>query len=971
MPSCRVPWATYRLQFNPQFGFRDAEAIVPYLARLGISDAYASPLFRARESSSHGYDVVDPTCVSPDFGSEADFRDFAAELAAHDMGLVMDVVPNHMGINDPANRLWQDVLENGEASPFAKFFDVDWNPPKEELKHRVLLPFLGDQYGKVLESQELKVAFAEGSFYLTYYDRRFPLNPRSWSQILERVQHNLIGRLETTDPEWTDLESITLSLRNLPDLTDQDPEKIHLRQLEREVAPRRLSQLLESSPIIGEALAATIGEFNGARGDPRSFDRLEALLAEQAYRLSFWRVASDEINYRRFFDINELAAIRVEDPAVFRATHELVFRFAAEGWVAGLRIDHPDGLQDPERYFADLQDEYLRATGREDLAALPPAERGEPLAIYVVAEKILAADEALPESWAVSGTTGYDYLNLANGLFVERASAASIRAAYSRFTGLFDRFRDVAYASKKTILELSMSSELHVLARRLDRISEAHRWSRDFTHSSLRRALREVIACFPVYRSYIRPGAEKVEGDDRRRITAALRLAKRRNPELNASIFDFIGSVLLLEHPPNLDEAQRDERLEFVLRFQQLTGPVTAKGLEDTAFYRDYPLLSLTEVGGDPETFGASVEQFHRKNAERLARWPHTMLASSTHDTKRSEDVRTRLNVLSECPEDWEAAILRWRSINAPHKTELDGNEAPSGNEEYLLYQTLVGAWPLEPMNAQRREAFTARIQQFMLKALREAKLNTSWTSPNEEYEAAVRGFVEAALSPDPQHEFLRDLAAFQAPLAVHGACNSLSQTLLKICAPGLPDFYQGMELWDFSLVDPDNRRPVDFRLRRAYLDEIEARAAGDLRALAADLQEHWRDGRIKLYVTYQALNFRRRHAALFQQGDYVPLAAEGPLADHLCAFARAHGEERALAIVPRTMLQRQQLDRPAWDKGLWAETALLLPWPASRWRNRFTGAVLAAKEAGDNASRLCVEEAFGSFPAALLGAVS
>ncbi|HUY87135.1 MAG TPA: malto-oligosyltrehalose synthase [Pirellulales bacterium] len=967
MPSCRVPLATYRLQFNPQFGFRDAKELVDYLARLGISDAYASPLFRAGEFSLHGYDVVDHTCVSPDFGTEDDFRDFAAELAAHEMGLLMDVVPNHMGINDPANRLWQDVLENGESSPYAKFFDVDWNPPKEELKHRVLLPFLGDQYGKVLESQELKVAFADGIFLLTYYDRRFPLNPRSWARILELVQHNLVGRLETTDPQWTDLESITLSLRNLPDLTDQDPEKVHQRQLEREVAPRRLSQLLESSPVIREALDAAIDEFNGAPGDPRSFDRLEALLAEQAYRLSFWRVASDEINYRRFFDINELAAIRVEDPAVFRTTHELVFRFAAEGWVTGLRIDHPDGLQDPERYFADLQDEYLRAIGREDLAALPPAERPEPLAIYVVAEKILASDEALPESWAVSGTTGYDYLNLANGVFVERSAAAAMRSAYARFTGVFDRFRDVAYESKKTILEVSMSSELHVLARRLDRISEAHRWSRDFTHSSLRRALREVIACFPVYRSYIRPGAEKVEGDDRRRITAALRLAKRRNPELNASIFDFIGSVLLLEHPPHLDETQRDERLEFVLRFQQLTGPVIAKGLEDTAFYRDFPLLSLTEVGGDPEAFGASLEQFHRKNAERLARWPHTMLASSTHDTKRSEDMRARLNVLSECSEEWEAAILRWRSMNAPHKTELDGNETPSGNEEYLLYQTLVGAWPLEPMDDRRHEAFTARIQQFMLKALREAKLNTSWTSPNEEYEAAVRAFVDAALSPEEQNEFLRDLAAFQAPLAVHGAHNGLSQTLLKMCVPGMPDFYQGMELWDFSLVDPDNRRPVDFRLRRAYLEELEARAGGDLRTLTADLQEHWRDGRIKLYVTFQTLNFRRQHAALFQQGDYVPLEAEGPLADRLCAFARVQGDDMALVVVPRCTLHVQQLDRPAWKEGVWAETSLRLPWPARRWRNLFTGAIHEAEDAGADVSRLSVEQAFGLFPAALL----
>ena len=967
MPPIRVPLATYRLQFNPQFGFRDAKDLVEYLDRLGVSDAYASPLFQARESSAHGYDVVDHARVSPDFGSEEDFRDFALELARREMGLLMDVVPNHMGINDPANRLWADVLENGEASACAKFFDIDWNPPKEELKHRVLLPFLGEQYGKVLESQELKVAFADGAFYLTYFDRRFPLNPRSWAQILELVQQNLVGRVETTDPQWTDLESIALSLRNLPALTEQDPEKVHQRQLEREVAPRRLSQLLQSSPAMREALDAAIGEFNGRPGDPRSFDRLEALLAEQAYRLSFWRVAADEINYRRFFDINELAAIRVEDPAVFRTTHELVFRFISEGWVTGLRIDHPDGLHDPERYFADLQDEYLRAVGRDDLALVPAADRPERTALYVVVEKILAPDESLPESWAVSGTTGYDYLNLANGLFVERSAAAELRSIYANFTGLFDRFRDVAYESKKTILEVSMSSELHVLARRLDRISEAHRWSRDFTQSSLRRALQEVIACFPVYRSYIRPGSEAVDDNDRRHIMAALRLAKRRNPELSASLFNFIGSVLLLDHPPNLDEAQRDERLDFVLRFQQLTGPVIAKGLEDTAFYRDYPLLSLTEVGGDPDTFGTSLEQFHRKNSERLARWPHTMLASSTHDTKRSEDVRARINVLSECPQAWGQAIARWRDMNRRHKADIDGSEAPSGNEEYLLYQTLVGAWPLEPMSADRHEEFTARIQQFMTKSLREAKVNTSWTSPNEEYEQAVERFVGTVLSPGAENDFLPDLIAFQLPVAVLGAHNALAQALLKICVPGMPDFYQGMELWDFSLVDPDNRRPVDFVLRQELLRELQNRAAGDLRSLAAELQEHWRDGRIKLYLTCQTLNFRRRHAALFQQGDYVPLSVEGPLAEHVCAFARVHGEQTAIVVAPRCMFAAQQQTRLAWDEHVWAETSLVLPWPARRWRNLFTGENRESAEAGQDGSRLSLAEVLRSFPVALL----
>lgn len=967
MPSFLVPSATYRLQFNPQFGFQAARELVKYLRQLGISDAYASPLFRARESSAHGYDIVDHSAVSPDFGSEDDFREFALELTRHEMGLLLDVVPNHMGINDPNNRQWQDVLENGRASQYASFFDIDWEPPKEELKQRVLLPFLGDQYGKVLESQELRLQFADGIFYLAYFNLRFPLNPRSWARVLELALHNLVGLLDTTDPAWMDLESITLSLRNLPDLTEEDPEKVHQRQLEREVVPRRLSELLDRSREVREALEQAIEEFNGQRGDPRSFDRLEALMAEQAYRLCFWRVAADEINYRRFFDINELAAIRVEDPAVFRTVHQLVFRFVAEGWVTGLRIDHPDGLQDPERYFSDLQDEYLRATGREDLALVPAGNRAQPILIYVVAEKILAADETLPRSWAVAGTTGYEYLNLANGLFVDREAGPELRALYRRFTGDPVRFREVAYESKKIILEMSMSSELHMLSRRLDRISESHRWSRDFTQSSLRRALQEVIACFPVYRTYIRPGIAEIDERDRRHIAAALRLARRRNPEMSASIFSFIGSVLLLEHPPNLDELQRDERLDFVLRFQQLTGPVTAKGLEDTAFYRYYPLLSLNEVGGEPDVFGVSIEEFHRENAQRLEDWPHAMLASSTHDTKRSEDVRARLNALSECPAKWEEAIQRWRQFNLPHKSEVDGGEVPEPNEEYLLYQTLIGVWPLERMDAEAHKAFKARIKQFMLKALREAKVNTSWTSPNEEYEHAVERFIQEALSFREDNEFLSDLAAFQTSLAVTGAHYSLAQSLLKISVPGVPDVYQGTELWDFSLVDPDNRRPVDFDLRRQYLEELQARSEGDLRTLSADLSDHWRDGRIKLYVTWQSLQFRRRHLPLFQQGEYVPLTVEGAREDRVAAFARTLEEQAAIVLAPCRIADLRTLDRPAWEVGAWRGVSVRLPWPARRWRNIFTGEIIEAAEEADGSSRILLDDAFGAFAVALL----
>jgi (1->4)-alpha-D-glucan 1-alpha-D-glucosylmutase len=965
----RVPVATYRLQFHAKFGFPQAVEIIDYLRDLGISDAYASPLFRAGEGSTHGYDVVDHTVVNPEFGGEDGFRQFAQALRDRDMGLLIDVVPNHMGIDDPNNRHWQDVLENGPGSPYASFFDIDWRPPKEELRNKVLLPFLGDQYGKALESQQLQVAYADGVLFLKCYDRRFPLTLRSWPRVLELAQQRAVGRLAHDDPHWLELESIIISLRNLPPLAETDPEKVHQRQLEHEVAPRRIATLIEAAPPLAESLAEAIDEFNGRPGDARSFDRLEQLLSEQAYRLCYWRVAADEINYRRFFDVKELAAIRVELPAVFRTVHELVFRYLTEGWVTGLRIDHPDGLLDPERYFASLQDEYCRTAGCEtpDFSSGPESHAELPL--YVVAEKILGGDEPLPANWAVNGTTGYDFLNLMNGVFVDARQASAMRSLYARFTGQSQRARDVAYESKKTILKVSMSSELYVLARRLDRISEGHRYSRDFTLSSLRTVLMETIACFPVYRTYVRPGNDPVSEEDRRRVMAALRIAKRRNPELSSSLFDFVGSVLLLDHPPHLTEQQRDERREFVLRFQQLSGPVTAKGIEDTAFYRDYPLLSLADVGGDPEGFGVSLETFHRRSRERRAAWPHTMLASSTHDTKRSEDVRARINALSECTDEWDQAIARWQRLNARHKSDVDGVEAPTANEEYLIYQTLVGAWPLDGSDnfasggaGDAWRQFAARIRQFMSKAMKEAKTNTSWTNPYDDWEQAVDRFIAAVLDPAESREFLADFQKFHAPLAAAGMRNSLSQVLLKVCSPGMPDFYQGTELWDLSLVDPDNRRPVDFGERRRLLAELQAAAGGDRSRLAADLVANWRDGRIKLYVTFQALNFRRQHEAMFQQGDYLPLTATGPAAEHLLSFARVHQGRAAIAVVPRLVLNLQSVGQTLWDRDAWRETELVLPWASGQWRDAFTGQTTA----GDG-GKLPVGPLLAKLPVALL----
>jgi (1->4)-alpha-D-glucan 1-alpha-D-glucosylmutase len=992
MTILHMPMATYRIQFNRTFPFTNAQALVPYLHRLGITDLYTSPFLKARPGSPHGYDVTDHAAINPEIGSDEELAALSAELKRHDMGLVIDIVPNHMGIDDESNRWWWDVLENGPSSPYAKFFDIDWTPPKENLAHKVLLPILGDQYGKVLENGEIHLLYEAGAFFITYYERRFPVGPRSSIAILEPACERVRTLLETEDPHLIELESIITSLQVLPSRRETDPERVRVRLREKEVAKRRLAELIDASATVRQAIEQSVVAINGRRGDPHSFDQLEALLARQAYRLSYWRVATDEINYRRFFDINQLAAIRVEEPEVFGAVHAVVFRLLGTGQVTGVRIDHPDGLFDPVQYFLDLQSACLHA--------LPPAAAdvqefsGDPTdrPYYVVVEKILVRDERLRPDWAVHGTTGYDFLNQVNGLFIDASGEVPFQVLYARLTGEPWRFGDVAYLSKKLILDSTMSSELHMLARRLDRVSEQHRWSRDFTLFSLQQALAEVIACFPVYRTYIRAAKNMVGDEDRHHILAALRTAKRRNPAMSESIFDFIASVLLLQDPEGLSVTDRDERREFVMRFQQLTGPVMAKGIEDTAFYRVYPLASLNEVGGNPERFGLAIDTFHRLNAERLANWPQALLTTATHDTKRGEDVRARLNVLSEIPREWERAVQRWRSMNRDKKVEVDGAEVPDANEEYLLYQTLVGAWPPEPMDEAAHQTFVERVERYMEKALKEAKLHTSWINPNEAYDQAMKQFVRDILRPQSDNRFVADLLRFEARITPAGMWNSLAQTLLKITSPGVPDFYQGTELWDLSLVDPDNRRPVDFSRRVGMLNELQQLESKGLVALVRDLVASPQDGRIKLYVTSKALNVRRTHHHLFRQGAYLPLMASGAQHDHVVAFARHLDAHWALVVVPRLLMNlslvlkplerlRVRMDRfprlamnltssakPPLGKRLWKETLLRLPAGAPiSWHNIFTDEQLVVSDRDGTGQGLFVHEAFRRLPVALL----
>jgi (1->4)-alpha-D-glucan 1-alpha-D-glucosylmutase len=977
--AARIPTATYRLQFNRAFTFAEASRRVAYLDALGVSDCYASPYFKARAESTHGYDIADHNALNPAIGSEADYQAFVAALHAHGMGQVLDIVPNHMGIGESSNTWWMDVLENGPSSLYASFFDIDWHPIKPELENKVLLPILGQQYGRVLENGELVLRYEDGAFFLDYYQIELPINPRTYLEILQVPLDQLIATLGPDHEHVLEYQSIMTGLSHLPPRTETEQAKVIERHREKEILKRRLAQLCAVSPEVRAAIAETVRRFNGVPGDPRSFDMLDALIERQAYRLSYWRVAAEEINYRRFFDINDLAAIRVELPEVFEATHRLVLRLLGEGKVTGLRVDHPDGLWDPAGYFRRLQQSYA---GPTDSDGEPSSASDRPL--YIVAEKILGHGERLPADWPIHGTTGYDFLNALNGIFVDRTAERRFNEIYGAFTGLRTRFDDLVYEAKKRIMRMAMASEINVLAHQLDRISEHNRYFRDFTLNSLRDALREVIACFPVYRTYIVAETDHVEERDRAYIEAAIACAKRRNPTFDPSIYDFLRDILLLRYPDTLDEEARDEQRTFVMKFQQCTGPVMAKGMEDTAFYIYNRLISLNEVGGEPQRFGTTVEAFHRQNQERLRQWPASMLATSTHDTKRSEDVRARINVLSEMPDEWRAALTRWSRLNRRKKILVDGKLAPDRNEEYLLYQTLLGAWPFAPLPDERRTEgdgsvapaslvvrpspeFVARIQNYMVKAIREAKVHTSWLNPHTAYDEAVRAFVARILEPTPDNRFLADFYGVWRKVAHFGVFNSLSQTLLKLAAPGVPDIYQGNEMWDFSLVDPDNRRPVDYDLRAWLLGEL-IDWPGERAALARMLVDTRTDGRIKLYLTHRALSYRRAHAALFQAGAYQPLEADAEAREHIVAFARTHGDQQVLAVAPRLLAKRlRSPDAQPLGTAAWGGAVLILPAPAGRrYRNIFTDEIVDAIER-DGAAGLPLAQIFANFPVALL----
>ena len=923
----RVPASTYRLQFNRDLKFAAAEALVPYLIELGITDVYASPLIKARRGSLHGYSVTNPMQLNPELGPPRAFDHLARKLKTLGMGLIFDIVPNHMALS-PDNPWWMEVLEDGHGSPYAIFFDIDWHPPNRLLEGKLLLPILGRPYGQVLEDQELRLSLEPGGFFVNYYENKFPLTPNTYYQILAPVLERTVRELGEKNPAAIALMGIVSLVSNLSLRAPASPKKVKDRQRDKEIIKKNLWLLYQGSPEVKNFLDEAITVMNGRQGEPASFDALDRLLQPQAYRLAFWQVALELINYRRFFSINDLIGIRIEDPQVFEAfKHSLLFKLLDEGKISGLRVDHIDGLYDPLNFLQWLQG-HLAPEGK---AAAAP--------FYIVVEKILAPEETLPEDWPVAGTTGYDFLNKLNGVFIKEAGLQKLTEIYTRFVETAVDLNELIRDKKKLVMKSLFGGEVENHVHYLSLLALQDRQARDLARGDLVEALVEVLAALPIYRTYIR--SLKVAPRDADYLEWTFAEVRRHNPHLDQLALDFLHRVLRLDFPPYLTTEQRHGWLKFVMHLQQFTGPVMAKGLEDTVLYIYNPLISLNEVGGDFQPVPADV--FHRFNQHRQKISPGTLNATCTHDTKRSEDVRARLNVLSEIPEEWQVCLQRWSALNQTRKILVDGSPVPDRNQEIFLYQTMLGAWPLDPEEV---PAFKERLKAHMIKAAREAMVHTRWVAPQTNHENALLAFVNAILDETGNQEFIEDFRQMQSRLAYFGALNSLSQLLLKIASPGVPDFYQGTELWDFCLVDPDNRRPVDFNKRTQLLKKLKQQEKKGRAALVAGLLSHWQDGRLKLYVTYQGLKLRRNYPELFRQGAYLPLTVKGRRQNQVLALARRQADDWVLAVAGRFFTTITPAGQPPTGEEVWGQSEVILPPEAPvAWEDIFTGKVCEAKE--------------------------
>ncbi|VTZ50149.1 Malto-oligosyltrehalose synthase [Methylocella tundrae] len=907
-----TPRATYRLQFHARFRFEDAARLAPYLSELGISHVYASPYLRARPGSPHGYDITDHLSLNPELGDEQDFRNMSAAFIAAGLGQILDFVPNHMGVGGADNPFWLDVLEWGPGADYAGWFDIDWDSDNRYLHDKLLVPFLGDQYGVELEAGKLKIKFDadEGGLAVWAYDaHKLPLCPLHYQMVLGQDD----AELERLGDMFADL------MQWRPQVNERARE---LKQ--------RLAALIRDRPNARIALERSI---KGLNDDWRALD---AVIRKQFWRIAFFGVAGDDINYRRFFNINDLAGLRMELPAVFRHAHALIMRLIKEGVLDGLRIDHIDGLLDPKAYL-----DCLHAT--------------TPRPIYTVVEKILASHESLRSDWKVEGATGYDFANLALGVLVNSASEERFTDTYKNFTGCATPFATIAYDSKIRIMENEMASELNALGRDAARVARQNPMSADFTKQILQRAIKQIAACFPVYRTYIEFDAES-DGADRRDLDWAVAQARRIDRAIDPTVFDFLNKALSGKLTAEAKSGfSRVSVLRLAMKLQQYTGPVMAKGVEDTAFYRYNRFVALNEVGGEPHRFGVTPAAFHKANAERARHWPHAMLATSTHDTKRGEDARARLAALSDIPEEWARQVQIWSRLLRARRGEIEGGAAPDRNDEYLFYQLLLGSWPVEMLDrpdAAALEAYALRVKEALRKSMREAKLHSSWSAPNADYEDAMQSLASAALDPN-NAGFLSSFLPFARRVARLGVENSLAQLVLKLTAPGMPDIYQGCELWDLSLVDPDNRRLVDFASRQNALRSILVAIAGNRGPAMRELMDHWQDGRVKMAVTALLLGLRKQKEALFANGDYEALQLSGDKSERALGFARALGDAAIIVLIARFPGLREQ------DPGWGATTAQL---PKGRWTDVLTE---CSFESGDAAFPLA--KIFAALPAAVL----
>ena len=913
--------ATARLQFHKGFTLDDAAGLVPYFDRLGISHIYASPLLKARPGSTHGYDIVDHNRVNEELGGEPALLRLVERLRAHGMGLILDIVPNHMGVGGADNAWWLDVLEWGRASPYAEYFDIDWDPPDPTLRGRLLMPFLGKPYGECLADQDLVLTFddADGRLFVAYGEHRFPINPRDYAAVLLTES----GPLEEPARMFAELGS-------------------EGRAAARTGAVEARQELLQ--PVHARAIAEAVATYHPRTEAGR--ERLHRLLERQAYRLSWWRAATDEINWRRFFDVNSLAGVRVELPDVFEDTHRTVFRLYEQGLIDGVRIDHVDGLAYPREYCRKL---------RRRLDALTPT-RPEGLRDRAVlwVEKILFAHEHLASDWLTDGTTGYDFMNDAGAVLTDPAGEAPLTAMWTSMTARTGVFTEESMAGRRQILRENLSSELFSVAQALQRVARRSLATRDYTLTGIRNALVELLVHFRTYRIYAGPAG--ITAPDVKVLDWAMAGARRTVRVADRALLELIGGWVsgtgLRGVPAG---TRRQEWLRAMVKFQQLSAPTAAKSVEDTAFYRYGRLLSRNEVGSEPSQWCMTPAALHAANRDRQKRLPRALLATATHDHKRGEDTRARLTVLSELPGEWEAAVGRWVRLNAPHHRDLDG-PAPDMADELMIYQTLVAAWPLDlqPGDAAGTEAYRARVSAWLEKSLREAKRHSGWVAPDAGYEGAAQALLAACL--DPARPVGAEIAAFAGRIAAAGAVNGLSQSMLRLTCPGVPDLYQGTEFWDFSLVDPDNRRPVDYAARAAALDD-----GADLGTLA----RAWRNGRVKQRVVHRALALRARAPGVFAHGSYVPLAVEGPRADHIFAFARVHEGRTVIVAVtrlPATIGADADTLSSSADK--WDGTNLVAPHHSV---SQVARCALGSTQLGSLSGRIPAGELLGQLPVALL----